>query len=70
MPEFIHSMASQLVSNEISYRIVTVGKIAHEKHRVWKFHDFPATQILGEINFGEFRSCKTAIFAILEALNF
>ena len=31
---------------------------------------FLSFQILCEINFGEFRSCKTAIFAILWALNF
>ena len=37
---------------------------------VWKFHDFPITQILREINFGESRSSKTAFFAILVALNF
>ena len=28
------------------------------------------TQILREINFGEFKSAKSAVFAILEALNF
>ena len=63
VPEFIHSMASQLVSNEIPYRIVTVGKMLMKNIGwVWKFHNFPATQILREINFGEFRSSKTAIF--------
>ena len=31
---------------------------------------FYVTQILREINFGEFRSPKTAIFAILGAKNF
>ena len=37
---------------------------------MWKFHDFYITQILREINFGESRSSKTAIFAIQGALNF
>ena len=37
---------------------------------VCKFENFPVTQILREINFGDSRSLKTAIFAILEALNF
>ena len=37
---------------------------------VWKFHDFSITQILREINFGEFRSAKSAIWTDLEALNF
>ena len=32
---------------------------------VWKFHDFPITQILHKINFGESRFSKTAIFDIL-----
>ena len=36
---------------------------------VWKFHDFSVTQILCEINFGEFRTSKSTIFAILGALN-
>ena len=33
---------------------------------VWKFHDFPITQILREFNFGESRSFKIAIFAFFE----
>ena len=35
---------------------------------VWKFHDFAITQILREINFGEFRSAKIAVFANLGLL--
>ena len=37
---------------------------------LWKFHDFSIAQILREINFGESRSSKTAVFAILGAVNF
>ena len=37
-------------------------------HTVWKFHDFLITQILREINCGESRSSKTAIFALFGAL--
>ena len=37
---------------------------------VWRFRDFSITQILREINFGESRSSKIAIFAILGVLNF
>ena len=37
---------------------------------MWKIQTFPATQILGEINFGEFRSCKTAIFAHFRGTKF
>ena len=37
---------------------------------MWECQDFSVIQILREINFGEFRSCKTAFYAILGALNF
>ena len=37
---------------------------------VWKNEDFPVTQILHEINFGESRSSKIADFVILGLLNF
>ena len=37
---------------------------------VWNFSNFPATQILREINFGWFQKVKTVIFTILETLNF
>ena len=52
----------------------TLGKWFHEKTSVsftlWKFEDFPFTQILREIKFGESRNSKTAICAFLEGLNF
>ena len=37
---------------------------------VWKFHDFSVTQILREISFEDSGGAKSAVFAILEALNF
>ena len=38
---------------------------------VWKFYEFPITQILCEINFGDSKSAKSAIAThVLEALNF
>ena len=37
---------------------------------VWKFNDFPITQIIREINLRDFRGAKSAIFAHLEALYF
>ena len=40
---------------------------------MWKFHDFSISQILREmreIEFGESRSAKYAIFTNLDALNF
>ena len=35
-----------------------------------KFHNFSNTQILREINFGDYRIAKVAILTHLEALNF
>ena len=37
---------------------------------MWKFQDFSVSQNLRETNFGESRSPKNAIFAILAALKF
>ena len=37
---------------------------------VWKFHNFPITKILREINFGDFTSAKSAVFTNLEDLDF
>ena len=37
---------------------------------MWNFQDFSVTQIFREINFGESRSSKPAIFDIFRALNF
>jgi len=37
---------------------------------VWKCDDFSITQILREIDIGDFRSAKSAISTHLEALNF
>ena len=37
---------------------------------VWKFQDFSITEILREINFGDSRRAKIAVFAILGAVNF
>ena len=39
-------------------------------HTVEIFQDFSITQILREINFGDFRSTKSTILTHLEALNF
>ena len=37
-------------------------------YTVWKFENSAITQILCEINFGDSRSAKTAVFAILEVV--
>ena len=39
-------------------------------YTVWKFQDFSVIQILREINFGNIRSSKTAVFVIFGALNY
>ena len=46
-----------------------VRKTRDSDEAVWKFQDFSVTQILREIKFGQFKSTKTVVFAILEALN-
>ena len=35
---------------------------------VWKYHDFSVTQILREINFEEYKSSETGVFATLGAV--
>ena len=37
---------------------------------VWKFQNFPITQIFREINLGESQNSKTAVFAFFEVLDF
>ena len=37
---------------------------------MWKFQDFSVIQILREINFGESRSSKNAVFAIFRGSEF
>ena len=38
-------------------------------YTVWKFHNFPATEILREIIFWEFAASKYATLAILKVVN-
>ena len=49
---------------------ITEKLLSLQTHSVGKFHDFSVPQILREINFEEFTSCKSAVFVILGALNF
>ena len=58
---------------KIAYeRTFSVNMNSQNLHTVCKFQDFSVIQILREINFGEFRSFKTAnaIFPFLGDLNF
>ena len=47
---------------------ITYSSLSSKLTTVWKFQDFSITQILREINFGEFRSAKIAVFANFGAL--
>ena len=38
--------------------------------KVWKFHDVSVTQIIREIDSGEYKSSKSVIFANLQFLQF
>ena len=40
------------------------------EYKMWKFQDFPSTQISREVNFGHFKAPKIAILTILAALKF
>ena len=48
-------------------RLVHRLRPSHGNITVWKFQAFSVTQILREINFGECKKSKSAIFAILGA---
>ena len=51
-------------------KCVTLYKNVNIVYTVWKFQDFCITEILREINFEDSRSAKSAVFAILGAVNF
>ena len=55
---------------EFTFHLFTIFcvKILRNLHTVWKFHSYSICQILHEINFGYFRSAKSAIFTTLKAL--
>ena len=61
------------INREIVWGYLEIGRsftIRRSYGTVQKFCFFTATQILREIKFGDFRGSKTALLAILEALNF
>ena len=57
-------MCSHLHSGRQKFHVFFMTKVSAPT-TVWKFQDFSVIQILREINFGESRSSKTAVFAIL-----
>ena len=58
------------VNDVRTFEIEIIYTKVWRRHTMWKFGNFSATQILGEITFGHFEEPKTAILAILAALNF
>ena len=70
VPEFIHSMASQLVSNEIPYRIVTVGKMLMKNIGYGNFIIFWPLRFYVKLILENSEVLKLLFLPILEALNF
>ena len=71
--EKLYAAEGQRYINELDIPVylVHVEKRLRVSFTVWKFDDFSVVSaILREIDFGESRSYKTAIFAIFEALSF
>ena len=69
--------ASRIMQWRINVQVSLIFEFSHQKsslkdplRTVWKFQDFSVTQILREINFGEFWSSKYAIYAIFGTQNF
>ena len=65
----VHDTDDNFPSPANEYVIQLNKTFVKEVSTVWKFQDFSVIQILREINFGEFRSSKFAVCAILRALN-
>ena len=55
-------------TNDTTEPATTYQRMVSNFLTVWKFENFPFTQILREIIFGECQSSKNAIFLILRAL--
>ena len=75
MAVFAFLESSKLISRTIwvaekSCNFHTVDPKLSFNNTVWKFQDYTITQKLREINFVDSGSAKTAIFAILGAVNF
>ena len=66
------SIEPQIVTST-KYKYYNLAKITScwsRVYTVWKFHYFCITEILCEINFEDSRNAKSAVFAILGAVNF
>ena len=60
----VHTKQPQVSNSHFPFFISSFLKLSRV-YMVWQFKDFSVTQIFREINFGESRSAKTAVFAIL-----
>ena len=85
-PDFIMDICPERMLPQLKYRCVECDKkfstsrqpryvlnfstILSSYNTVWKWQNFPDTQILREINFGELRCYKTAIFCTFWASEF
>ena len=58
--------AAKVADNDITLEVINTKSITDE----WKFQNFSVTQILREINFGNSRSLKTAVFSCFTASEF
>ena len=65
-----NSKTEKLKKRFLVWSVWSVWSSSHGSIMVWKVQEFSVTQVLREINFGEFRSSKTAFLTILKALNF
>ena len=71
-PRLTWTFINPILCVKISFASQICGKMCmftYYVYTVWRFQDFSVTQIIREINFGESRNSKTAIVAILRALN-
>ena len=68
---FSASNSIQTHNTPISLKVIQcMTKVVVQDHRVWTFQNFPATRILCEIDFGECRSVKNAVFDIFKNSEF
>jgi len=56
--------------NSSDFRVRTWPLSQSSFYMIFKFHDYSVIQILVEMNFGDSKSSKSAVFAISGALNF
>ena len=63
-------MVEILLIKEVDFQTIVAFQTLCWVLTMWKFQDFSVIEILREINFGEYKSSKTAYLAIMETLNF